>query len=502
MKKVLIVSCVFVQLFTQESDKTAESSPAVSAIVREGDGTKIIIISPEVATSSTVLQSMLEDVQQTGKTESAIDLSRFSLTAFTHLQQILKKKSFLKELSYQDLLDIILLYDFLNINKSVLSWHELIASLATYAHNYREGDLPSFIEEYVHTRTVNILTEYKKRYLLEKSLVSYTETPHMPNNIFIGTPSYAEAHDNAIRISAANECSIYKQGKKIDTIIHAEKIRQVAISADGNYAISGGFDNKAHLYDMQKQAIIHTIQHQDYVTCVAISADGRFVATGSHDRTVLIFDREQKTSFQLSGFVTSTIAVALSNDGRACAIGTQNGTIHVCTTDATDSDIVIKRSRPANLTAMAFTPDGALVAAAYEDGTVILSDINTKQEQIISLPDEDYIHSLSLIQAGSLLVIGTSDNIILYDTLTKKIITTIKLSDFTIESGISSHGRIIMTRSKDFEDEYSINNYHFYTFNTEALASKTLKELLLLYTEAFSAEKAPKETAASPAPQE
>ncbi|MCG6534830.1 MAG: WD40 repeat domain-containing protein, partial [Syntrophales bacterium LBB04] len=138
-------------------------------------------------------------------------------------------------------------------------------------------------------------------------------------------------HDSAIKHGGGIKLWEVSTGREIRTLAgHESSVQSVAFSADGRYAISGGYggDDTIKLWDLSTGKEVKTLRgHSGGVSSVALSPDGRYaLAGGSDDQTVKLWEvstgRELRT---LSGHASSVRSVAFSPDGRHIFSGSFNG---------------------------------------------------------------------------------------------------------------------------------------------------------------------------------
>jgi WD40 repeat protein len=68
---------------------------------------------------------------------------------------------------------------------------------------------------------------------------------------------------------------------------HTESVFALAFSPDGSRLISGGFDRRAIIWDVERRTPIHRLEgHRDQIYAVAFTPDGARAVTGSYDTTL------------------------------------------------------------------------------------------------------------------------------------------------------------------------------------------------------------------------
>ena len=154
-------------------------------------------------------------------------------------------------------------------------------------------------------------------------------------------------------------------------------VNSVAFSPDGNILLSGGDDKTVRLWDVGTRTELTTLKgHAGEVRCAAFSPVGGTFASGSDDRTIRLWDAEtRKLLATLKGHESRVRCIAFSPDGRSLAAG---GVGFVRIWD-------VEKRRGASLpgrriwaTALAFSPDGKLLASAAF-GSVRLWDAKTRR---------------------------------------------------------------------------------------------------------------------------
>jgi WD40 repeat protein len=87
---------------------------------------------------------------------------------------------------------------------------------------------------------------------------------------------------------------------------HKDTVYAVAITLDGQWAISGSWDKTCILWNLQTGQPIQTLErHTDAVWAVAITSDGQRAISGSGDATCILWDlHKQGNPFEPPVFVT------------------------------------------------------------------------------------------------------------------------------------------------------------------------------------------------------
>ena len=80
---------------------------------------------------------------------------------------------------------------------------------------------------------------------------------------------------------------------------HGERVRSVALTSDGRWAVSGSDDGAVRLWDLQGQDSRELGRHGSWVRSVALTSDGRWAVSGSADGAVRLWDLQGQESREL-----------------------------------------------------------------------------------------------------------------------------------------------------------------------------------------------------------
>ncbi|MEH2056782.1 MAG: caspase family protein [Nostoc sp.] len=112
---------------------------------------------------------------------------------------------------------------------------------------------------------------------------------------------------------------------------HEDYVNSVAISADGQTIVSGGFDRTVRLWNLQGLPLAEPFRgHQDYVSCATISANGQTIVSGDRDGTVRLWNRQGLPLTEpLRGHEGDINSVAISTDRQMIVSGGDDGTVRL-----------------------------------------------------------------------------------------------------------------------------------------------------------------------------
>lgn len=186
-----------------------------------------------------------------------------------------------------------------------------------------------------------------------------------------------------ILIFAVILCNFPQQGnaqESVDIFVqkgHSGMVTALAISQDGQFALSGGSDKKLIYWDIRNGKEIRTWdQHAGIINAVAFSPDGKTALSASVDNTVKIWSLiTGQEILTLSGFA-SVQSIAFSPDGQHVLLGEAGGYITLLY-KANWHPTFRFNADSGEVTSVAFSPNGKLVVSGYSDSTLKLWDSET-----------------------------------------------------------------------------------------------------------------------------
>jgi WD40 repeat protein len=141
-------------------------------------------------------------------------------------------------------------------------------------------------------------------------------------------------------------------------------LRDVAISADGRYALIGMKANEAIYFDMQQGKMVYAFPHREKINSVALSLDGRFALTGSDDWHASLWNLQDGKHIWSKNMEYKISRVELSDDGKLALANASVGQTRIYATDAEGSLVsqLDVKSRGMTVVSADFSDDGRILA--------------------------------------------------------------------------------------------------------------------------------------------
>jgi len=203
---------------------------------------------------------------------------------------------------------------------------------------------------------------------------------------------------------------------------HSHFVQDVAISVDGQFALSGSWDGTLRLWDLNSgQTTRRFIGHSRDVLSVAFSADNRQIVSGSRDKKINLWNTLGQLKFQISedGHKEWVSCVRFSPNLQTPLIVSAGWDKLVKVWSLTTCKLKVNlNGHTGYVNTVTVSPDGSLCASGGKDGTAMLWDLN-EGRHLSSLEAGDIIHALTFSPIRYWLCAATASTIKIWDLESK-----------------------------------------------------------------------------------
>jgi cytochrome c len=226
---------------------------------------------------------------------------------------------------------------------------------------------------------------------------------------------------------------------------HGGPVRALAISRDGQTAVSGSFDTSAIRWSLERDIAEQVLRfHEGAVNAVAILPDGRIATAGADARIAIWRPGEQQPQAVFEGHTAPIVSLAVSPDGAALASAAWDRTARLWPLGGGAPRVFEGHAQ--NVNAVAFMPDGrALVTAGY-DATLRVWPLTDSAAPIVSTLSTPL--NAAVVASDGEVVAAGADGTVYFLSATGELRGSVHASETPmIALAISPDGRIIAAAS-------------------------------------------------------
>lgn len=238
---------------------------------------------------------------------------------------------------------------------------------------------------------------------------------------------------------------------------HTKYVYDVAFNSDNERVASSAWDGTARLWNATTGQQIAALKHKtDIIASLAFRQDGRRLVTGEVDVGVTLWDLDARKAVLRvpdGPWGKGHLARATLNlDGTLLAtIGGDDGLVGIW--DAATGREVARlpgSDKPSLDLALKFHPDGSLLAATGENGTVRLWDVDTHALVAVLGGHTDLVSGAGFSADGRLLATGSLDKTIrIWNVQTHELVESIPLGSIVFSVAFGPDGKRLAAGCRD-----------------------------------------------------
>jgi len=167
---------------------------------------------------------------------------------------------------------------------------------------------------------------------------------------------------------------------------HGGPVRALAISPDGQTAVTGSFDSTAIRWSLTRNAAEQVLRfHDDAVNAVVLLRDGRAATAGADGRIAIWTPGNARPDAVLEGHSAPIVALAVSADGATLASASWDQTVRLWPLAGGVPRVLEGHTQ--NVNGVAFAPDGrALVSVSYDQSVRIWPLSGGASPTVVAMP--------------------------------------------------------------------------------------------------------------------
>jgi cytochrome c len=167
---------------------------------------------------------------------------------------------------------------------------------------------------------------------------------------------------------------------------HGGPVRALAISPDGQTAVTGSFDSTAIRWSLARNAAEQVLRfHADAVNAVVLLADGRAATAGADGRIAIWTAGKPEPDAVLEGHSAPIAALAASPDGNTLASASWDHTVRLWPLAGGAPRVLEGHTQ--NVNGVAFAPDGRkLISVGYDQSVRIWPLSGPSTATVVAMP--------------------------------------------------------------------------------------------------------------------
>lgn len=220
--------------------------------------------------------------------------------------------------------------------------------------------------------------------------------------------------DGQVLISACWDEKVGKwdsgSGKLLQELVHRTPVGVVTCSSSRDIFAAGTSCGQVDIWSgyNERSTRLYTLSsHQSCILSLAFSNDGRTLVSGSEGECIIVWDTDSWTSRCVLGDDGDTArSLAVSGDGHIVTSVHHNSPLSIWR-DATLQYRLNAHTKA--ITAVAMSPDGAFIASASWDTTIIIHEISSARQVHVLTGHTAQVLDIAFFMNGSCIVSCSAD---------------------------------------------------------------------------------------------
>ncbi|XP_071700599.1 small ribosomal subunit protein RACK1-like [Rutidosis leptorrhynchoides] len=221
---------------------------------------------------------------------------------------------------------------------------------------------------------------------------------------------------------------------------HSDFIQDVVLSSDGQFALSGSWDNELRLWDLNTGSTVRRfVGHGNHVLSVAFSNDNQQIVSASRDKTIKLWNTLGECNHTFENG---------HDDCVSCVRFRPNVTGPMIVSGSWDKSVKIWNLSSCKLRSslhghngyvntVTVSPDGSVIVSGGEDGNILLWDLS-EGSMCDSLYSGSIVNALCFCPNKYWLCAATEKSIEVWDFESKSVVMDLKVDDLKQESEMAA----------------------------------------------------------------
>ncbi len=174
---------------------------------------------------------------------------------------------------------------------------------------------------------------------------------------------------------------------------HTDSVSSVAISANGEMAASGSWDETVRLYNLRTMEELHSFRLMERIRSVAFSPNGKMLAVAGENSVITLLDVEHNQVMgkllghqpEIGGVTLHINSVTFSPDGTTLVSGSEDQSVRIWSI-AEQKKLCALPEETSLVNTVAYSPNGRFIAAGDSKGRIRIWDAATRELQFMLTP--------------------------------------------------------------------------------------------------------------------